>query len=362
MTTWLLAGGGTAGHVNPLLAVADELTATGDDVLVLGTAEGLESRLVPERGYELLPIPRLPFPRRLDGRALRFPAAIRGTVARTRRYLAERGVDALIGFGGYAAAPGYLAARGRIPYAIHEQNAKPGLANRLGARFTPAVGVTFAGTPLPHATVTGMPLRREIADLDRAAVRREALGFFGFDADRPVLLVTGGSLGARRLNGTITAVATEVLAAGWQVLHLAGSRSEVADPGLPGYRMLEYCDRMDLALAACDLAVSRSGASTVSELSALGVPAVYVPYPVGNGEQRFNARGVVEAGGAVLVDDAAFTPDRFRAEVLPLLGDRGRIAAMAAAAGTGGVRDGAERMTRLARGLLAGGPSVGSGA
>jgi UDP-N-acetylglucosamine--N-acetylmuramyl-(pentapeptide) pyrophosphoryl-undecaprenol N-acetylglucosamine transferase len=362
MTVWLLAGGGTAGHVNPLLAVADELTATGDRVLVLGTAEGLESRLVPERGYELLPIPRLPFPRRVNGAALRFPAAIRSTIALTRSYLAERGVDAVIGFGGYAAAPGYLAARGRIPYAIHEQNAKPGLANRLGARFTPAVGVTFAGTPLPHAEVTGMPLRREIADLDRAAVCGAAHEFFGFDPTRPVLLVPGGSLGARRLNATITAVAEDVLAAGWQVLHLAGGRSEVADPGLPGYRMLEYCDRMDLALAACDLAVSRSGASTVSELTALGIPAVYVPYPVGNGEQRFNARGVVEAGGALLVEDAAFTPERFRVDVLPLLADRGRIAAMAAAAGSGGVRDGAERMTRLARSLLSHDPRVGSGA
>jgi UDP-N-acetylglucosamine--N-acetylmuramyl-(pentapeptide) pyrophosphoryl-undecaprenol N-acetylglucosamine transferase len=360
MTTWLLAGGGTAGHVNPLLAVADELAATGDAVLVLGTVEGLESRLVPERGYELLPIPRLPFPRRLDGRALRFPGAIRSTVALVRRYLAEREVGAVIGFGGYAAAPAYLAARGRVPYAIHEQNAKPGLANRLGARFTPAVGVTFAGTPLPHAEVVGMPLRREIAGLDRAAVRPEALAHFGFDPARPVLLVTGGSLGARRLNATTTAVAADVLAAGWQVLHLAGGRSEVADPGLAGYRMLEYLDRMDLALAACDFAVSRAGASTVSELSALGIPAVYVPYPVGNGEQRFNARGVVEAGGALLVDDADFTPERFRAELLPLLRNPARIAAMTAAATTGGVRDGAERMTRLARGLLPGSPSVGS--
>ena len=362
MTRWILAGGGTAGHVNPLLAVADELTATGDEVLVLGTAEGLESRLVPDRGYELLTIPRLPFPRRLDGRALRFPGAIRGTVALTGRYLRERRVDAVIGFGGYAAAPGYLAARGRVPFAIHEQNAKPGLANRLGARLTPAVGITFEGTPLPHATVTGMPLRREIADLDRAAVRPAALQHFGFAPDRPVLLVTGGSLGARRINATVVAVAPDLVAAGWQVLHLAGGRSEVDDPGIAGYRMLEYCDRMDLALAACDLAVSRAGASTVSELAALGVPAVYVPYPVGNGEQRFNARGVVASGGARLVEDAAFTPEWLRAEVLPLLADRERVARMADAAGAGGVRDGAERMTRLARALLAGGPRVGSGA
>jgi UDP-N-acetylglucosamine--N-acetylmuramyl-(pentapeptide) pyrophosphoryl-undecaprenol N-acetylglucosamine transferase len=359
MTTWLLAGGGTAGHVNPLLAVADELTATGDGVLVLGTVEGLESRLVPERGYELLPIPRLPFPRRLDGRALRFPGAIRGTVALVRRYLAERAVDAVIGFGGYAAAPGYLAARGRVPYAIHEQNAKPGLANRLGARLTPAVGVTFPGTPLPHAEVTGMPLRREIADLDRAARRDEARAVLGLAPDRPVLLVTGGSLGAERLNRTAVASAEAVLAAGWQVLHLAGERTGVADPGLPGYRMLPYADRMDLVLSAADLAVSRAGASTVSELSALGLPAIYVPYAVGNGEQRFNAAAVVAAGGALLVPDAEFTPETFARVVLPLLADPERVAAMAAAAGGSGVRDGAERMARLARGVLPAPPRVG---
>ena len=363
MTRWLLAGGGTAGHVNPLLAVADRLVEEGDEALVLGTAEGLESRLVPERGYELLVIPRLPFPRRPDAAALRFPRAVTGSIALTGRYLADRGIDGVIGFGGYAAAPAYLAARRRgVPVAIHEQNAKPGMANRLGARLTRAVGVTFPDTPLPHATRVGMPLRREIATLDRAALRDEARTFFGFDPARPVLLVTGGSLGARQLNRASVGAAAAVVGAGWQVLHLAGGRNEEPDPGLDGYRMLPYCDRMDLALAAADLAVSRAGASTVSELSALGLPAVYVPYAVGNGEQRFNAAGVVAAGGAVLEPDATFTPERFTAVVLPLLTDQVRLAAMAAAATGDGVRDGAERMTRLARAGLDGAARVPSGA
>ena len=363
MTRWLLAGGGTAGHVNPLLAVADRLVAEGDDALVLGTAEGLESRLVPERGYELLVIPRVPFPRRPNVAAIRFPRAVTGSIALTGRYLAERGIDGVIGFGGYAAAPAYLAARRRgVPFAIHEQNAKPGMANRLGARMTRAVGVTFPDTPLPHAVRVGMPLRREIADLDRAALRTEARTFFDLDPARPVLLVTGGSLGARQLNRAVVANAHAVLATGWQVLHLAGGRNEEPDPALPGYRMLAYCDRMDLALAAAELAVSRAGASTVSELSALGLPAVYVPYAVGNGEQRFNAAGVVAAGGAVLEEDATFTADRFASVVLPLLADPERVAAMAAAATGDGLRDGAERMTRLARAGLVGASRVPSGA
>jgi UDP-N-acetylglucosamine--N-acetylmuramyl-(pentapeptide) pyrophosphoryl-undecaprenol N-acetylglucosamine transferase len=283
-----------------------------------------------------------------------------GALRTTRGYLASRGVDGVIGFGGYAAAPAYLAGRrAGVPYAIHEQNAKPGLANRLGARFTPAVGVTFAGTPLPHAEVVGMPLRREIAELDRMQRRPEARAALGLDPDRPVLLVTGGSLGAERLNRTAVASAEAVLATGWQVLHLAGERTEVADPGLPGYRMLPYADRMDLVLSAADLAVSRAGASTVSELSALGLPAVYVPYAVGNGEQRFNAAGVVAAGGALLVPDGEFTPDTFARVVLPLLADPARVAAMAAAAGGDGVRDGAQRMARLARSVLAGTRRVG---
>jgi UDP-N-acetylglucosamine--N-acetylmuramyl-(pentapeptide) pyrophosphoryl-undecaprenol N-acetylglucosamine transferase len=225
--------------------------------------------------------------------------------------------------------------------------------------LTRAVGVTFEGTPLPHAEVVGMPLRREIAALDRAAVRPEALEFFGLAPERPVLLVTGGSLGADRINRTMTASAQAVLDAGWQVLHLAGSRGDAADPGLPGYRMLQYADRMDLALATADLAISRAGASTVSELSALGIPAVYIPYPVGNGEQRFNAAGVVRAGAALLVDDAAFTPAAVRERVLPLLTSPVRLPAMRDAAQAGGMRDGALRMTRLARTVLGGGARVG---
>ncbi|THG33461.1 UDP-N-acetylglucosamine--N-acetylmuramyl-(pentapeptide) pyrophosphoryl-undecaprenol N-acetylglucosamine transferase [Naasia lichenicola] len=352
MTTWLLAGGGTAGHVNPLLAVADTIRrrAPEDTVLVLGTQEGLESRLVPARGYELVVIPRLPFPRRPNGAALRFAPAFQRTVAAVTETITARGVERVVGFGGYAAAPGYLAARrARVPLALHEANAKPGIANRLGSRLTAAVGVAFPGTPLRGAQVVGMPLRREIETLDRAASRAEALEYFGLDPERPVLLVTGGSLGARRINATVVGSAAALLAAGWSVLHIVGGKSEVSDPNLPHYRMLDYCDRMELALSAADAAVSRAGAATVSELTALGIAAVYVPYPVGNGEQRFNARGVIDAGGGVIVDDAAFLPGWVDSTLVPLLADRPRIAAMARAAESVGVLDGADRMTDLAQ-------------
>ena len=350
MTRFLLAGGGTAGHVNPLLATADEIRARNpeDEVLVLGTAEGLEARLVPLRGYELSGIPRLPFPRRPNGAALRFPSALRATIDGIVRTLRERRIDAVVGFGGYAAAPAYLAARrAGVPFVVHEANARPGLANRLGARFTPFVGVAFEGTPLRSAHVVGMPLRREIAQLDRAAVRDEAMAAFGLDPARRTLLVTGGSLGARRINATVHASAAALVATGFQVLHITGDRAEIADPGVPGYHLLAYCDRMDLALAAADAAVSRAGAATVSELSALGLPAVYVPYPVGNGEQRFNARGVVDAGGAVLVEDAAFTPSWVASDLVPLLQDPARLADMGRRAASVGVRDGTGRLVDL---------------
>lgn len=351
MTTYLLAGGGTAGHVNPLLAIADRLRARDPraEVLVLGTAEGIEARLVPERGYELITIPRLPFPRRPSGAAFRFPKAFAETVTQIRGIMRERGVDVVVGVGGYAAAPAYVAAnRESLPLAIHEANARPGIANRLGARYTSHVGVAFEGTPLPRATVVGMPLRVEIEMLDRFAARQEAIGFFGLEAQRPTLLVTGGSSGALRINETVSDSIAAILGLGWQVIHITGEfREPVEHRGLPGYRVLKYCDRMELALALADLAVARAGTSTVAELAAIGVPAVFVPYPVGNGEQKLNARQAVRAGGATIVSDAAFTPEWVSTELVSLLRDRARIADMAARMATTGIRDATDRMIAI---------------
>lgn len=350
MTSYLLAGGGTAGHVNPLLAVADALRERDPDaaVLVLGTQEGLEARLVPERGYELLIVDKVPFPRRANMQALRFPGRLGRAVSQVRAHIRAHAVDVVVGFGGYASAPAYLAARREaVPYVVHEANARPGLANRLGARGAAGIGVAFAGTPLKGGEVVGMPLRREIVQLDRAARRAEAATAFGLDAARPVLLVFGGSLGAQRLNEALADSWADVIAAGWQLLHVTGERSELADPDVPGYCLRRYVDRMDLAFALADLIVSRSGAATVSEVSALGIPAVYVPYAVGNGEQRLNAASAVAAGAALLVDDAVFTGDTVREQIIPLLGDRRRIDAMAAAAENVGTRTGTQNVIAM---------------
>ncbi len=352
MTTALLAGGGTAGHVNPLLALAEHWTADEPDVsiIVLGTAEGLESRLVPERGFELMTIARVPFPRRLNRQALTFPGRFRDAVRRAREIIRERKVDVVVGFGGYASAPAYLAARlERVPMIAHEANARPGIANKLAARLGAAVGVTFAGTPVRGARVVGMPLRREIVELDRAAVRPAALRHFGLDPARPVLLVTGGSTGARRLNETISSAAARILGTGWQVVHLTGTGRGGDDPQLPGFLSLDYCDRMELAFAAADLALCRAGSATVSELTAIALPAVLVPYAAGNGEQRLNARGLVAAGAARLVDDAAVSPQWVADELVPLLADRAAIARMAAAAHALDRLDGSAELLALVR-------------
>lgn len=350
MTTYLLAGGGTAGHVNPLLAVADAIIARDPEatVLVLGTREGLEARLVPLRGYELLFVDKVPFPRRPDAAALRFPKRFSRAVSQVRAHLRGRGVDVVVGFGGYASAPAYVAARrARVPYVVHEANAKPGLANILGARGAAASGVAFEGTPLRGAEVVGMPLRPEIMSLDRDALRAEAAEAFGLDGSRPVLLVFGGSLGARRINEAFAGAWPAAVEAGWQILHAVGERNDLVDPRDPSYRVVPYIDRMDLAFALADAIVSRSGAATVSEISALGIPAVYVPYAVGNGEQALNAASAVRAGAAVLIDDAAFTSERVRTDVVPLLRDDAALARMRSAASHVGTRSGSDNVLRL---------------
>ncbi len=350
MTSYLLAGGGTAGHVNPLLAVADRIRDSEPDavIAVLGTNEGLEARLVPLRGYELVAVPKLPFPRKPNLAALKFPREFSRLVTRIRAIIRERDIDIVVGFGGYVSAPAYVAAwRQKTPIAIHEANAKPGIANRLGSRLSRYVGVAFRGTRLPHARFVGMPLRREIERLDRRATRGEALDFFGLDGRRPTLLVTGGSQGAKHLNEVIRESAALIVGAGWQILHIVGDRFGTDDSELAHYHRLAYCDRMELAFAAADLALARAGSATVSELTALAVPAVYVPLSFGNGEQRLNAADAVRARAAVLVDNAQFTAEWISRELIPLLENRVLLAEMSAHAASIGVLDGADRTVEL---------------
>jgi UDP-N-acetylglucosamine--N-acetylmuramyl-(pentapeptide) pyrophosphoryl-undecaprenol N-acetylglucosamine transferase len=304
-------------------------------VTALGTESGLEARLVPARGFELRHVPKVPLPRRPSGDLLRLPLRLRDAVRAAGRAIEESGAEVVVGFGGYVSTPAYLAARRRkVPIVIHEQNARAGLANRLGARWTPYVATTFAATSLPHARRLGMPLRREIATLDRAGLRDDALAHFGLDGQWPTVLVTGGSLGAQRLNDAFRAQVGALSRAGVQILHVTGAgkefEAEAPEVGAP-YVVVPYADRMELAYAAADLVVARSGANTVCELTVVGLPAVYVPLPIGNGEQRLNAAEVVANGGGVLVEDPQLTPEWVERELIPLALDGERLARMAEA-------------------------------
>ena len=347
----LLAGGGTAGHTSPLLATADALKRLqpGVEVTCLGTPRGLENKVVPEAGYPLELIPPVPLPRRPSVDLLKVPSRLRAAVRETRAVLDRVRPDVVVGYGGYVSMPLYLAVRkGSPPLVIHEQNAVPGLANKAGARFAQRVAVSFPDTPLKKAEYVGLPIRPMISGLDRAALRAEARAFFGLAPDRPTLLVTGGSQGARRLNQAVSGAAPALAAAGVQVLHAQGKHAGAApEPTDVPYVVVDYIDRMDLAYAAADLVVCRAGASSVTEAAAVGLPAVFVPLPIGNGEQVKNAQPVVDAGGGILVQDADLTTDWVVGTVPHLATDPERLAAMGAAASALIPRDADEKLARI---------------
>ena len=360
----VLAGGGTAGHVEPAMAVADALRLLdpGVRITALGTSRGLETTLVPERGYTLELIPPVPLPRRPTTDLLRLPGRVRSSVGRTRAVLDAVAADVVVGFGGYVALPAYLAARrgggrGRVPVVVHEANARAGVANKVGARTATRVLAAVADCGLAGAEVVGMPVRASISSLDRAGLRAQARAHFGLDPEGPVLLVFGGSQGARSLNAAVSGAARWLSEAGVGVLHAHGPRNTLAVqqvPGAPAYVTVPYLSRMDLAYAAADLVICRSGAMTVAEVSAVGLPALYVPLPHGNGEQELNARPVVEAGGALLVSDAELTSERVLELVLALAADPVRLAAMGAAAAGSGHRDAAAEIARIVLAVAAG--------
>lgn len=330
----VLAGGGTAGHVNPLLSTAIRLRDMGAEITVLGTSEGLEKELVPAAGFDLTTIAKVPLPRKLSPSLLTLPTRLWATVADSKKIIA--GADAVVGFGGYVSTPAYLAAKSLgIPVVIHEQNARPGLANRIGARFAKAVALTFASTPLRalsgKTVTTGLPLRQAIADLvgtlndgEGATTRAEAQARLGLDPALKTLLITGGSLGAQKINEVFSEVASS-LPVGVQVLHLTGRgkdgpvREAIEAAGLGDrWIILDYLETMEDALAVADLVVCRSGAGTVAELTALGLPAIYVPLPIGNGEQELNAADHVACGGARLVRNSELTVDFVKSQIFPL--------------------------------------------
>ena len=353
----VLAGGGSAGHVSPLLAIAAAIRLRVPDAAIkaVGTKDGLETTLVPAAGYELVFIDRIPLPRRPSLDLVKLPWRMRRAVTTAKKILQDARADVLVGVGGYVCTPMYLAAKSlRVPIVIHEANTKAGLANKVGARSTTYVGTAFAATQIRHAHLVGMPMRRAIATLDRARAQagagaRERLGL---EVGRPTLIVTGGSLGALRLNQAVAGSVEALASAGIQTLHITGkgkavTRADGSPLTAALYRQVEYVDGMEDVYAAADLLLCRSGAGTVSEVAAVGLPAVFIPLPIGNGEQARNAADLVQAGAALLQPDAGLDAQWIQDNVIPLCLDEPRLARMAGLAARLGIRDAAERMADM---------------
>lgn len=344
----VVAGGHSAGHIEPAMNFADALRRLAPDaeITALGTVRGLDTTLIPARGYPLELIPPVPLPRRLNRALLATPGRLGASVRAAGEVLDRVRAEVVVGFGGYVAMPAYVAARRRrVPIVIHEANARAGVANRVAVRMTQHVFTASPEVQLPHAVAIGIPLRPAIASLDRPALRAQARERFGLRPDAPVLLVTGGSQGARAINWAVSQAAPALRAAGVQVLHIVGPNNlaDVSVPagetGAPPYVVLPYVDEMQYAYAAADMVLCRSGAMTCAELTAVGLPAAYVPLPLRGGEQRLNAVPIVNAGGGLLVDNDDLTPQWIIDNVVPRITEPTTVAAMSAAAAHAGNRD-----------------------
>jgi UDP-N-acetylglucosamine--N-acetylmuramyl-(pentapeptide) pyrophosphoryl-undecaprenol N-acetylglucosamine transferase len=343
----LIAGGGTAGHVQPALAIARALVARGHSpaaIELVGSERGIEARLVPEAGFELTVLPGRGLQRKLSLQNVRSLLALVVAFWGAWRLVGRRRPRVVVSVGGYASVPCALAAVvRRVPVVVAEQNAAPGAANRLVGRFAKACAVSFPDTALPRAEVTGNPVRPEVLAIDRSRDAVGARAKLDVEPGRRLVLVFGGSLGALRINRAAVEAARQWADRGdLHLRHVVGARdwTEITAGGPPvppgarlRYEAVEYDDDMPTSLAAADLAVCRSGASTSFELLAAGLPAVLVPSPfVTADHQTANARHMARWGAAVVVPDAELDGRRLVAEVDALLADPGRLEAMAAAA------------------------------
>lgn len=361
MARIVLAGGGTGGHVYPALAIGDVLRSHGHTVLYYGDGGRLEARVAPQRGYTFRPVEAAQYPRGgLIGR-VRFALSLLKGVVAVRRMLKADKVDAVLGVGGYIAAPTVLAAATlRIPRAIHEANVVPGMANQLCARVANRVLLTYAATASRMAgsapkVVVGVPVNRALLGADRAA----AAARYGLDPHRVTVLCVGGSLGAARLNELAMAVARAPGRGDVQVLHLTGPKYEAEVRAAygsvpPGVAIVGYEDQMGFAYAMGDLTVARAGSSTLAELSAAGCPSLLVPSPnVTENHQEENARGLEAAGAATVVVEHGWDLDAAVRTVLDLTADPVRLAAMREAALGCARLDAAEHAAAVLEELLA---------
>ncbi len=343
----LISGGGTGGHVVPAIAIGQALVARGhqtDTIHFVGSRRGLERTMVPKAGFAITLLPGRGIARRLTIDNVGAVAGLVWAVGKAIILIGRLRPSVVITVGGYASVAGAVGAVvWRVPLIVAEQNAVPGLANRLAGRFAAACAVSFPGTPLRRAVVTGNPVRPQILSVDRTAVgRTEARLALGLPDDAFVVAVAGGSLGARRLNEAVVALATAwAHRSGVAIRHVVGDRdfeamAKVSPAPTPSglmYQQVRFEDRMDLLLAAADVAVQRAGASTVAELAAVGVPAVLIPLPGAPGDhQTVNASRFETAGAAVVIPDAELDAGRLAVELDSLIDHEEARRAMGAAA------------------------------
>lgn len=359
----LFAGGGTGGHLYPALALAEELKARDPQATLafMGTPHRLEATLVPQSGYPFYPVDVRGMPRRIGPELAGFFKALFGSFGAARRVMRQLQPDVVVGTGGYVSAPAILAAAsmGR-PVIICEQNVFPGIANRVLSRFATEVITTFPESdryfPKGKARNLGNPIRSEVYTLSREAARER----LGFPKAEHLLLVTGGSLGARSINRALVAALPELLQAeDWAILHVAGKgdhaevEAATADLGLGDrYRLVPYLEELPVAIAASDLVLSRAGATTVAELTAAAKPMVLVPFQYGGKDQPANARALSEAGAAIALDDRDLSG--LGPTVSGLMQDSRRRAAMADASRGFGRPDAASRIADRILELAAG--------
>ncbi|MEZ5167907.1 MAG: UDP-N-acetylglucosamine--N-acetylmuramyl-(pentapeptide) pyrophosphoryl-undecaprenol N-acetylglucosamine transferase [Acidimicrobiales bacterium] len=349
----LISGGGTAGHISPGLAIAEALVGRGvarEEIGWMGSARGLETRLVPEAGFALTALPGRGIQRRLTPANLRALAGLIAGVVLAIGAFARRRPAIVVALGGYASVPGVLAAIvWRVPIVLTEQNAVPSAANRLASRFARACAAPFPESSLPRSTWTGNPVRPEIVAVDRGADGVAARHRLGLAPEQRLLLVMGGSLGARRINEALLAALPS-----WAdrddlaIHHVAGARDHDSilgrigdtDLGALDYRLVRYEDDMASVYAAADLALCRAGGNTVAELAVVGLASVLVPLPGAPGDhQTANAGALAAVHAAVVVPDGELDGTRLRTVVDDLLADDDRRIAMHAAAASIGRPD-----------------------
>ncbi|CAN2195457.1 MurG UDP-N-acetylglucosamine,LPS N-acetylglucosamine transferase [Candidatus Nanopelagicaceae bacterium] len=327
----LLAGGGTAGHVEPALAVARAWKSAhpSDEISFIGTPSGLENSLVPAAGFPLHHIPKVAIARRPSPSLLKVPFQLISSINRTRKLL--KGVDCAIGFGGYVSGPLYIAtAITRTPLVIHEQNARPGWANRLGAHLTDHLAISYPvhSSRFSQAELTGLPLREDVlVALDqarsnwrtaRAEAKREIASRYGLSPVQPLVLIFGGSQGSQAINAVIAQSRSSFESRGISILHGVGKNNALPESS-SHYRALSYIDDMALCYLAADLLIARSGAVTCAEAAALVRYSLFIPLPIGNGEQSLNAHTLVESGRAEIIEQINFTPAWLDAHISQLL-------------------------------------------